>query len=199
MRWIARLEIVFTIAFVFACLGGLGLLLQAVSMAFFGNAGGIGVVLTVPEAGVTGTLAEHAAFVGGVGEVMVRSTRPSPPVAGLYLLDNLPWLVTGLLALLSLVRALRLARSGDRALFSARTAGHLRTLGWTLIIGTAASSVLSWLAKTLLSGVLLTQVNPVQPPSGGGLVAMLFGAAALGIAEIVRRGLALLEEVEATI
>ncbi|GAA3556010.1 hypothetical protein GCM10022419_040570 [Nonomuraea rosea] len=49
------------------------------------------------------------------------------PVAGLlYLLLWAPGTATGLFALFTVTRALGRARSGDRALFSVATAGHLR-------------------------------------------------------------------------
>ncbi|MFI6396096.1 hypothetical protein ACIBHY_53630 [Nonomuraea sp. NPDC050547] len=82
---------------------------------------------------------------------------------------------------------------------SPAVAGHLRTLGWVLIAGSIATAFLGWLAKTLLSSTLLAESFMFQPLPGGGLIGVVAGAAALGIAEIVRRGLALLQEVEATI
>ncbi|MEV4893104.1 DUF2975 domain-containing protein [Nonomuraea sp. NPDC055795] len=199
MRWITRLEITFSIGFVLGCLGALAVLVQAAGMAFAGTAGGVGVNLNVPGALPAGTLAEGAAYVGSGAEVTVRHVGPSPAVAGLYLLDTLPGVVTGLLAVGILIRVLRQARSGDRALFSAGTAGHLSRLGWVLIAGSIATALLGWLAKTLLSSTLLAESFMFQPLPGGGLIGVVAGAAALGIAEIVRRGLALLQEVEATI
>ncbi|MFI9556236.1 DUF2975 domain-containing protein [Nonomuraea endophytica] len=199
MRWITRLEITFSIGFVLGCLGALAVLANAAVMAFTGTANGVGVNLNVPGTLPAGMLAEGAAYVGSGAEVLVRPVGASPAIAGLYLLDTLPAVVTGLLAVGILIRVLRQARSGDRALFSAGTAGHLRTLGWVLIAGSIAAALLGWLAKTLLSSMLLAESFMFQPLPGGGLIGVVAGAAALGIAEIVRRGLALLQEVEATI
>ncbi|MFC7107388.1 hypothetical protein ACFQQB_47530 [Nonomuraea rubra] len=47
--------------------------------------------------------------------------------------------------------------------------------------------------------MLLAETYPFYLPSGEFVGAVVAGLAALGVSEIVRRGLALLEEVEATI
>ncbi|TDC96612.1 DUF2975 domain-containing protein [Nonomuraea deserti] len=117
----------------------------------------------------------------------------------LYLLMWAPGVATGLLALSTLVRALRRARAGDRALFSATTADHLRRIGWILIAGSLASAALGMVAEAALAAMLLTESYPFYPPSSALLWAVVAGFAALGVSEIVRRGLALLQEVEATI
>lgn len=89
--------------------------------------------------------------------VQLLPAEPSPLVAVLFLLLWLPSLATVLLAVWMLVKALRRARLGVRALFSTITADHLRRVGWILIIGTLVSAAGEMLAKALLSSVLLAE------------------------------------------
>jgi hypothetical protein len=98
-----------------------------------------------------------------------------------------------------LVRTLRRARSGDRALFSAITVTLLRRLGWILILGSLASALLGMVAEALLASMLLATNVLFYPPSSALLGALVAGFIALSVSEIVRRGLVLLEEVEGTV
>ncbi|MFI6177136.1 hypothetical protein ACIA8R_16520 [Nonomuraea sp. NPDC051191] len=138
-------------------------------------------------------------IVSAAADVPLRPGGPSPAAALLHLLQWAPPTATGLLSLYTVVRALRRARSGDRALFSAVTAGHLRRPGWILITGSLVSAALGTTAQAILSGMLLTTgpafvPRPDAPPAG-----LVAGLCALGVSEIVRRGVVLLDEVEATI
>ncbi|WP_043638660.1 DUF2975 domain-containing protein [Nonomuraea candida] len=198
-RWITRLETLLSIGLALGCLGVLAGLATNVLIAFFGAPAGTGVPLRVPAVPVPGAVAPGASAGAVTAEVMVRPEGAAPLESLLYLLMWLPATVTGLLALFTLVRALRRARSGDRALFSAVTAGHLRRLGWILICGSIGSAVLGWAAEAILSSMLLTDDRLFFPPPAALPGAIVAGVAALGVSEIVRRGLALLEEVEATI
>ncbi|MFI6481410.1 DUF2975 domain-containing protein [Nonomuraea sp. NPDC050663] len=199
MRWINRLEIVFTTAFVLGCLVGLAILAQAAFLAFAGGFNGMGVQLRVPGVDIEGLVADGVRLHSAGADLMVTPLDPSLPIAGLYLLDTLPALVVGLVAIRTLTRALHRARSGDRALFSHATVRLLRRLGWTVIGGTLIAALLGVLAKALLSSLLLTESAPVTLPAISTLTAIVAGAGALAVSEIIRRGLALLEEVEATI
>ncbi|TDD08000.1 DUF2975 domain-containing protein [Nonomuraea diastatica] len=198
-RWITRLETLLTFALVLGCLGALTALAANVAIAFFGAPKGISIPLRVFDVPTSGIAPAGVAIDGVSAEAMVRP-RDASPVAGLfYLLMWAPGVATGLLALFTLVRALRRARSGDRALFSATTADHLRGIGWILIAGSLASAALGMVAEAALAAELLTESHPFYPPSGTLIWAVVAGFAALGVSEIVRRGLALLQEVEATI
>ncbi|NJP98021.1 DUF2975 domain-containing protein [Nonomuraea sp. FMUSA5-5] len=198
-RWILRLEVVLSVALTLSVLGTVAALIGNFVIAFVGNARGIGIPLQVFDVPSTGMAAGGAVVEDVSAEVTVRPQGASPVAGLLYLLMWAPGTVTGLLALFTVVRALGRARSGDRALFSTVTAGHLRRLGWILIAGSIVSAVLDSAAQVMLASMLLTESRPFYPPSGevvGGVVA---GLVALGVSEIVRRGLVLLEEVEATI
>ncbi|MEV4114081.1 DUF2975 domain-containing protein [Nonomuraea sp. NPDC049695] len=198
-RWLIRLEILLTFGLVLACLGAVAGLAMTAGMAFFGTPTGLGISLRVFDVPVEGMAAAGAAVSDATAEVVVRPEGAAPLAALLYLLLWGPGTTTWLLSLLALVRALRRARSGDRALFSAVTAGHLRRLGWILIVGSAVSAVLGMVAEAMLSSRLVTESHPFYPPSSALLGSVVAGFAALGVSEIVRRGLTLLEEVEATI
>ncbi|TYB67853.1 DUF2975 domain-containing protein [Nonomuraea sp. PA05] len=198
-RWIIRLEILLSIALILGVLAALAGLAGTVAIAFSGTSPGIGIplhVFDVPTAGITvgGATVENVS-----AEVTVRPRGASPLAGLLYLLMWAPGTVTGLLALFTVVRALRRARSGDRALFSSVTAGHLRRLGWILIAGSIVSGVLGSVAQAILSPMLLAESYPFYPPPPAMISGVVAGMTALGVSEIVRRGLALLEEVEATI
>ncbi|GGS86289.1 DUF2975 domain-containing protein [Nonomuraea spiralis] len=198
-KWINRLEIVLSLGLVLGCLGALAALGATVMIAFFGTATGIGVPLHVHDVPVPVLPVPGAEIVSAAAEVTVRPVGASPAAALFYLLQWAPPTATGLLALFTVVRALRRARSGDRALFSATTAGHLRRLGWILIAGSLVSAVSGTVAQAILSGMLLMTGQMFDPPPGGTLVALVAGLCALGVSEIVRRGVVLLDEVEATI
>ncbi|UBU16891.1 DUF2975 domain-containing protein [Nonomuraea gerenzanensis] len=198
-RWIIRLETLLSTALVLGVLGALAALAGTVAIAFFGVPHGIGIPLTVFDVPTAGMTAGGATVDDVTAEVTVHPNGASPLGGLLHLLMWAPGAVTVLLALFAVVRALRRARSGDRALFSAVTARHLRTLGWTLIVGSLVSGVLGSVAQTILSAMLLTERYPFYAPPGEVIGGVVAGMAALGVSEIVRRGLALLEEVEATI
>ncbi|MEV0616226.1 hypothetical protein AB0I81_23125 [Nonomuraea sp. NPDC050404] len=198
-RWIIRLETLLSIALVLGLLGALAALAANAMIAFFDTPNGLGIPLRVYDVPTAGMAAQGASVGDVTAEVIVRPDGAAPLAGLLYLLMWGPGAATALLALLTLVRALRRARSGDRALFSAVTAGHLRGLGWILIAGSLASGVLGTAAEVILSSMLLTENYPIYQPSGLLPAGVVAGFAALGVSEIVRRGLALLEEVEATI
>ncbi|MEV1240367.1 DUF2975 domain-containing protein [Nonomuraea sp. NPDC050022] len=199
MKWLNRLEILLTFALIIACLGALGLLAMTAGMAFFGTPNGGGIPLRVYDLPIEGLAAGDATIGNVAAEVMVRPQGPAPLAGLLYLLMWAPGAATGLLAVFTLVRALRRARSGDRALFSADTARLLRRFGCILIVGSLVSAVIGTVAEVMLSSMLLTESYPFYGPSAVQLVAIFGGFVALGVSEIVRRGVALLEEVEATI
>ncbi|WP_188192793.1 DUF2975 domain-containing protein [Nonomuraea sp. SYSU D8015] len=198
-RWIIRLEILLSVGLVLGCLGALAGLLMNAGMAFFGTPDGMGIPLRVFDVPTEGLTAGGATIDAVSAEVTVRPRGAAPLQGLLYLLMWAPGTATWLLALFTLVRALRRARSGDRALFSAATARDLRTLGWILIAGSLVSAAIGMVAEAILSSMLLTESHPFYPPSGELVGVVVAGFAALGVSEIIRRSLALLEEVEATI
>lgn len=198
-RWLNRLEILLTFSLIISCLGALWLLVSTVLIAFVGTASGVGVPLHVYDVPVAGMAAPDATIFSATADVQVRHQGPAPLVGLLYLLLWVPGVATTVLALLTVVRALRRARSGDRMLFSGITAAHLRRLGWILIIGSLASGVLGMVAEPILASMLLATSYPFYLSSGDVLAGVVTGVVALGVSEIVRRGLVLLEEVEATI
>ncbi|MFG1966834.1 DUF2975 domain-containing protein [Nonomuraea sp. NPDC049028] len=198
-KWLNRLEILLTFSLIISCLGALALLAFTFMMAFFGTPNGVGVPLHVYDVPVAGMAAPDTTISGASADVTVGPQGAAPLVGLLYLLLWGPGVATTLLALFTVVRAIRRARSGDRALFSAVTAAHLRRLGWILIIGSLATGALGMVAEPILSSLLLAKSYPFHLEVGEVLAGVVTGVAVLGVSEIVRRGVALLEEVEATI
>lgn len=198
-RWITRLEILLTFGLVLGCLGALAGLAMNAGMAFFGTPNGMGIPLRVFDVPAEGLAAGGATIDAVRADVRVSPDGAAPLHGLLYLLMWAPGTATWLLAVFTLVRALRRARSGDRALFSTATARDLRRLGWILIAGSLVSAVIGMVAEAILSSMLLAESYPFYPPTGDVLGVVVTGFAALGVSEIIRRGLALLEEVEATV
>ncbi|MEO3884925.1 hypothetical protein [Nonomuraea sp. B5E05] len=196
-RWITRLETLLTYALVIGCLAALVALAANVAIAFIGAPKGISIPLRVFDVPTSGMAMTGVAVDDMTAEAMIRPQDASPVAGLLYLLIWAPGAATGLFALFT--RALRRARAGDRALFSTTTAGLLRRIGWILIAGSLASAALGMVAEATLAAMLLTESHAFYPPSSTLLWAVVAGFAALGVSEIVRRGLALLEEVEATV
>ncbi|MGP3955013.1 DUF2975 domain-containing protein [Nonomuraea sp. 3N208] len=198
-RWLIRLQILLSFGLVLGCLGALAGLAATAGMAFFGTPAGIGIPLRVFDVPAEGMAAPGATVGDATAEVVVRPEGAAPLAGLFYLLLWGPGTATWVLALFTLVRALRRATMGDRALFSAATGRDLRRLGWILIAGSLVSAAIGMVAEAILSSMLLAETHPIHWPPGEVLGAVVAGFAALGVSEIVRRGLALLEEVEATI
>ncbi|WP_432930137.1 DUF2975 domain-containing protein [Microbispora sp. CA-135349] len=200
IRWLTRLEVLLTIGLVLGLLAAVTAFASTVVMAVGFTPNGMGIPLRAFGAPAPSVdLAADATISSATVEVVVRPDAPSPLAAGLYLLLWAPATVTGLLALLTLVRAIRRARSGDRALFSGITVTLLRRLGWILILGSLASALLSMFAEAMLASILLGANAQLHLPSSALLGTVVAGVVALSVSEIVRRGLVLLEEVEATV
>ncbi|MEU7860511.1 hypothetical protein [Nonomuraea sp. NPDC049141] len=198
-KWLNRLEILLTFSLIISCLGALWLLVSTVLIASVGGGNGFGIPLHVYDVPVAGMAAPGAAISHAIADVQVSLQGSAPVVALLYLLLWAPGIATLLLALFTVVRAVRRARSGDRALFSAVTAAHLRRLGWILIIGSLATGVLGAVSESILASILLAKSYPFYLQTGDVLMGVVTGMAVLGVSEIVRRGVVLLEEVEATV
>ena len=198
-KWLTRLQILLTFFLILACFGALAMLFSTVVIAFVGTTNGTGVPLRVLDVPIEGMAAPGAVIESASADVTVLPQGPAPLVGLLFLLLWAPGVVTTLLALFTVVRALSRAGAGDRALFSSVTAGHLRRLGWILIIGSLATGVLSMVAEPILASMLLSKSYRFYASPAGVLAGVVAGVAILAVSEIVRRGLRLLEETEATI
>ncbi|MFI6318645.1 hypothetical protein ACIBG8_14045 [Nonomuraea sp. NPDC050556] len=197
-RWLIRLETLLTFILVIGCLLAIVGVGADVIIAVAGAPNGFGIQLRVYDSPIP-TPADGTVITDATTDVIVRPLGASPLVALVHFLGWAPGVATVLLALFTLMRALRRARSGDRALFSDVTADLLSRLGWILVVGSLAAALVGMVAEALLASILLTRSYPFYPPSLALLGAIVAGFAALGVSEIVRRGLILLKEVEATI
>lgn len=196
-RWIGRLETVLTVTFALTVVFTVAAAVLAGLSMFFRPGYGVDLVLPVGGDAFAEALRPGTRVWPGA-TATVSMTQASPAFAGLYLLTWLPGAVTTLLALGGLVRVLRRGRAGDRSLFSAATVSDLRRIGAVLIIGSLAGAVLSMGAKALLAVMLLRGFALTWPglPVVLGVVA---GLAVLAVAEIVRRGLVMLTDLEGTV
>ncbi|MFC5830789.1 hypothetical protein [Nonomuraea insulae] len=78
--------------------------------------------------------------------------------------------------------------------------GALAALGANVLIaGSLVSAVLGSASEAILSSMMLAESYAFHAPPSAVLGGVVAGFAALGVSEIVRRGLVLLQEVEATI
>ncbi len=105
-------------------------------------------------------------------------------------------LATAMLVLL--YRLVGAARRGD-PLFSARTVGRLRTVGWLLLVGGPAASVLEFLARFALSGTAGSGGYHAELDPARAAIWMVTGFGMLAVGEIVRRGQVMRAELDEVI
>lgn len=163
--------------------------------------GGAGVPVDLPAHTLDGVAGAYPGA-GGVtvtGDGTVEAAVPDPSV-GQVLLSTSTWLPTVVLVvamLALLVRILRDARRGDP--FTTRTVRRLRVLAAVALVGGALVAVVESLCATVL-------VATVLPSTAGSYwlltlsVGWVFaGFAFLALGELVRRGVALREELDGVV
>ncbi|RVX40933.1 DUF2975 family protein [Nonomuraea polychroma] len=200
--WTRRLHALLTTALVLGVLASLTRLIADV-------------ILALPTAkadyGFTGLWPSHAsvsldgALAPGVRavDVMIEATlydpARAPLLAALHLLAWLPGALVMLLPLFWLVRITSRGVAGDRALFSADTVQDLRRIGAILTLGSLAACALDFAAKTAAARMMTINAYLVPGDVDWPLVAVLMGVGAFVVAEVIGRGLAMLDEIEGTI
>ncbi|MER6006737.1 DUF2975 domain-containing protein [Nonomuraea angiospora] len=200
--WTRRLHALLTTALVLGVLASLTRLIADV-------------ILAVPTAkadyGFTGLWPSHAnvSFDGALAQgvravdVMVEASlydpARAPLLAALHLLTWLPNALVMLFPLFWLVRITSRGVAGDRALFSADTVRDLRRIGAILTLGSLAACALDFAAKTAAARMMTIDAYLVPGDVDWPLVAVLMGVGAFVVAEVIGRGLAMLDEIEGTI
>lgn len=197
-RWIGRLEFLLSLIFALMAIVAVAALGATVLSALTAPVGGVALTLPAGHKELDGLLRPEALLLPLGATATVATTQNSPAYAGLYLFTWLPSAVTVLLALGGLVRVLRRGRFSDRLLFSPATVTSLRRIAAVLIIGSPLSAILSVAAKALLANMLLRDFALTWPGETF-LLGILIGFGLLAIAEIIRRGLALLTDLEGTV
>jgi hypothetical protein len=129
-------------------------------------------------------------------ETSVILDYPSPWQFTLWVLLRLPSLLVYLTFFVLLHRLVRRARGEGP--FTTAVAGRLRLLGGVLLVAAPAAAALEGVAKALLAATVTTR-HEFTPGWDFPGYAVIGGAGLIAVAEIVRRGVLLREDVEATI
>ncbi|GAA3800452.1 hypothetical protein GCM10022226_20070 [Sphaerisporangium flaviroseum] len=203
-RWFGRLHGVVVLLLIGSGLALLSGLLATVVLALQG--GGTNVDYGFPglwpaevEADLDGGLTPGTQVVRTMVEVTAYNPGDRVTIAALFVLTWLPTALTVFLALFWLSRITLPGGFRDNALFSFRTVILLRRIGKVLVLGSLVAVALDFVAKTAAAHILL-QDRYLIP---GTIVSPLFGlAAGVGgfvVAEVIRRGLEMLDELQGTI
>lgn len=130
--------------------------------------------------------------------VVLAVSDPSATQVTLATVAALPTylLVTAMLLLLH--RLVGAARCGD-PLFTGRTVGRVRTVGWLLLVGGPVAGALEFVARFALSGTVGSGPNFAVLDPARTMIWMLTGFGLLAVAEVVRRGQALRAELDEVI
>ncbi|MEU8106890.1 DUF2975 domain-containing protein [Nonomuraea muscovyensis] len=202
-RWTRRLHVLLTAATVLFTLLLVGGLVQSAAMAVPGEprngAGFAG--LRLPSAGVPlgGTLVPGVHAVDVRVEASLYDPERAPLLAGLFLFTWLPTVLIIVVALFLLTRIATRGLAGDRALFSADTVGDLRRIGAVLLIGSPVAFALDLGAKTVAAHLTVTDAWVALGDAASPVAGMLMGMGAFVVAEVIGRGLVMLDELEGTI
>ncbi|BCY06985.1 DUF2975 domain-containing protein [Actinoplanes sp. L3-i22] len=149
--------------------------------------------------GVADTLTRGAVVVSpGATSADVVVADPSGAQLALSAAAGLPTCLLATAMLVLLYRLVGAARRGD-PLFSARTVGKLRTVGWILLVGGPAASALEFLARFALSGTVGPGGNYAEFDPARVAIWMVTGFGLLAVGEIVRRGQDLRAELDEVI
>jgi hypothetical protein len=161
-----------------------------------------------PYGGVArGLVARPGASLSVGGDVTACALHPSPSQWVLYLLTRVPGLVLWGCVLLLIWRLI--SEAARRGPFTPRAAAIVELLGWTVLGGGYMAGALEHLGADLMTPMLMTSATF----SGGGTVVdvvfgplkdllpvpALAGAALLTFARITRAGVAMDDEIKATV
>ncbi|MEV0195628.1 DUF2975 domain-containing protein [Nonomuraea sp. NPDC050691] len=201
--WTRRLHAILTTALVLGALALLARLAGDVILAAvpaakpdFGFTG-----LRPSHTGVSfdGALAPGTRAVGATVDVALYDPAHAPLLAALHLLTWLPGMLAILLSLFWLVRITGRGTAGDRAFFSTGTVRDLRRIGAVLTLGSPAALALDFTAKTVAARMLTVDPRLVPGDIDVPVVTVLMGVGAFVAAEVIGRGLAMLDDLEGTI
>jgi hypothetical protein len=148
----------------------------------------VGAGVTVPPDAVTGVLPGARLDPGGELQILVED--PGAGQVAWHAAQSLPWFLIAVFVAVMLLLVVRAARRGDP--FSAANVRRLRTIGWTVFVGSFLAFYAELWARLELSATVVT-----GPPSSGAevpLVWVLCGFGFLALAEIINRGRALQAE-----
>ncbi|MEW9531672.1 hypothetical protein [Microbispora sp. NPDC049125] len=200
-KWISRLNGLVTTILALGVIGAVLGLVNTAAMALpWPNAYGFR-GLWAPDARVLldGVVQPGVRQVDATISLTLNDPEHAPLLAVLQLFTWVPGTATVLAVLFLLQRITAAGVAGDRLLFSAETVVRLRRIGTILMIGSAGAFVLDFAARTVAAHMLMVHASAVpgmiEPP----VLALMMGMGAFVVAEVVRRGLVMLDELEGTI
>jgi hypothetical protein len=166
-----------------------------------GGATDVTVGATLPKARLLGLESVVPGLVPGTtvsssSEIAIAIRDPGPIEYGLALLQHLPTLAVYTTFFVLLLRSVRSAERSDP--FGADHARRVRRLGWFLVIAALASALVEAVARGLLADRVLVQGRfafDFDFPTG----AIVGGIGLLAVAEILRRGERLREDLEGVV
>ncbi|WP_214416762.1 DUF2975 domain-containing protein [Sphaerisporangium fuscum] len=200
-RWFARLHTLLVLMLVLGCVGASAKLLSTVIMGVPGQAafGFEGLRLPRAQIGLDHVLTSGTRVVRVAVEAEIRNSGHAPVVALLHLFTWLPGALTFLLALFWLTRITLPSAWSDAALFSVTTLIHLRRIGKVLILGSVAAFVLDLVAKSIAARILIEGAYVLPGDLAWPFMPVLTGIGAYVLAEVVRRGHVMSDELQGTI
>ncbi len=153
----------------------------------------------IPAGAVAGLSGTGGDLVAGAaidpdGLVGVTVAEPTTAQSAWSALAALPTALTGLTVLALVLWLVLIARRGEA--FSPRVVGTLRAVGIVAIVGGPATQLLTGLATSRLAGSVTGEIDFAPTLTFDWLIA---GVCALALAEVVRRGQAIREELDEVI
>ncbi|MEV6030489.1 DUF2975 domain-containing protein [Nonomuraea sp. NPDC052116] len=200
--WTRRLHALLTTVLVLGVLASLARLIADVILALptvKADYGFTGLWPSHARASLDGALAPGVRAVDVMIEATLYDPARAPLLAALHLLTWLPGALVMLFSLFWLVRITSRGVAGDRALFSADAVRDLRRIGAVLTLGSLVACALDFAAKSVAARMMTIDAYVVPGDVDWPLVAVLMGVGAFVVAEVIGRGLAMLDEIEGTI
>ncbi|GAA3707685.1 hypothetical protein GCM10022224_086570 [Nonomuraea antimicrobica] len=200
--WTRRLHALLITTLVLSLLASLaGLIADVMSALSMAKAdyGFTGLWPSRADVSLDGALAPGVRALHVTVEATLHDPARAPMLAALHLFTWLPGALVLVFSLFLLVRITSRGVAGDRALFSTDTVRDLRKIGTILTLGSLAACALDFAAKTVAARMMTVDAYVVPGDVGWPFVSVLTGVGVFVVAEVIGRGLAMLDEIEGTI
>jgi hypothetical protein len=138
-------------------------------------------------------------------DIPVTPTGPRVDLAVAYLVSALPLALVNMVALVMVARVMDTpALITDRVLFSGTTANRIRRVGWFVLVASIAIAIFEFvmwnvIRTTVLPSDVYPNVTSVMGVPTYQSPSLWFGLALLGLAEIIRRGHRMREDLEGVV
>ncbi|MFC4585372.1 DUF2975 domain-containing protein [Sphaerisporangium corydalis] len=202
-RWFGRLHVIVVLMLIGSGLAVLGGLLTTVVLALQSGRhvdyGFPGLWPAQDKVDLEQGLTPGTQVVRTMVELTAFNAGDRPALTALFVLTWLPTTLTAFLALFWLSRITLPGGFGDNVLFSVRTVTLLRRIGKVLVIGSLAAVALDFAAKTAAAHILLQGAYAIPGTIVSPFFALAAGTGAYVVAEVIRRGLEMLDDLQGTI